>query len=101
MPNPPQVSDDDERELLKDINQVRKWALALPNSGVIGKSKEAEEMWEQFYIDYFNQQMTTTGMLPELMMRIPNFIWKIAMLYACQDCCATIRGKDLQGDPRR
>ena len=29
------------------------------------------------------------------MMRIPNFIWKIAMLYACQDCCATIRGKDL------
>jgi len=95
MPNPPQVSDNDERELLKDINQVRKWALSLPHEGVIGKSKEAEEMWDQFYIDYFNQQMTTTGMLPELMMRIPNFIWKIAMLYACQDCCATIRGKDL------
>jgi len=52
MPNPPQVSDNDERELLKDINQVRKWALSLPHEGVIGKSKEAEEMLEKLYIDF-------------------------------------------------
>ena len=95
MPNPPPVSESAENELVKNVNDVRKWANDLPNNGLIKKSNEAEEMWEAFYIDFFNEQINKTGLLPELLIRIPVFIWKIATLYACQDMSATIRGKDL------
>ena len=95
MPNPPPIDETKEQELLKEINEVRKWAKELRNDGLLGKTTEAEEMWNQFYIDFFNEQVTKTGLLPELMIRVPVFIWKIATLYAAQDRSVVIRGKDL------
>lgn len=95
MPNPPPVDPKGEQDLLREINEVRKWAMEVPGGRLINKSPEAEEMWNEFYISFFNEQLNKTGLLPELMIRVPVFIWKIATLYAVQDKYASIRGKDL------
>lgn len=95
MPDPPPVDEKKELELLQEINDVRKWAAERPGDGTIGKSAEAEDLWREYYTEFFNDMVNKTGLLPELMIRIPVFIWKIALLYACQDKCGIIRRSDL------
>jgi hypothetical protein len=96
MPDPPPVDDAAEKVLLSNINDIRKWANDLPNQGLIEKSQEAQDMWNVWYTEYFNTQRDKTGILPELLIRVPVHIWKIAALYAAQDYSPYIKGEHLE-----
>ena len=65
------------------INEIREWAEKLP-SGEISISDQANEMFSKYYETYY-RRCQNEGLIPTLIVRIQDFIFKIALLYAAID----------------
>jgi hypothetical protein len=87
-PNPPKMKSEDRDELLKDINRIRLWAQDLPG-GELSVSSEAQALFENFYVSYY-ERCQREGIIPTLIVRIQDFIWKLALLYAADSLSETI-----------
>jgi hypothetical protein len=80
MPNPPKVDQDKRNKLVQELNQIRDWADSVSN-GEITISDEATALFEDYYREYY-RRCQQPGLIPTLIVRIQDFIWKIALLYA-------------------
>lgn len=81
MPNPPRVNKAQQDALVADISLVRAWADKLPNEGEIAISGEAETLFERYYMDYYHR-CQNEGLIPTLIVRVQDYIFKLALLYA-------------------
>lgn len=91
-PNPPKVDPNMRDELIKAINQMRCWSE--DSSGEILISNEAEVLFEQYYASYY-PRCQQEGIIPTLIVRIQDFIWKLALLYAAIDLSEVVTEKHL------
>ncbi len=80
MPNPPKVDPDKRNKLVQELNQIRDWADDVPN-GELTISSEASKLFEHYYGEYY-RRCQQPGLIPTLIVRIQDFIMKIALLYA-------------------
>jgi len=82
-PNPPQVDKEMRDALIADINLVRAWAdrLLKESDGEIRISAEAQALFEVYYPDYY-QRCQNEGLIPTLIQRVQDYIFKLALLYA-------------------
>ena len=94
MPNPPKVDLDKRNKLVQELNQIRNWAEDVPN-GEITISDEASALFEEYYRDYY-RRCQQEGLIPTLVVRIQDFIWKIALLYAAATMLETISKDHLE-----
>jgi len=88
MPNPPKVDQDKRNKLVQDLNQVRDWSDSVPN-GEITISNEANVLFADYYQEYY-RRCQQPGLIPTLIVRIQDFIWKIALLYCIETMSETI-----------
>jgi hypothetical protein len=93
-PNPPKVDSGKRDELVKAINQIRLWAESIQNDEIT-ISEEAKKLFEEYYKDYY-RRCQQEGLIPTLIVRIQDFIWKLALLYAAMNLSEVIRAQDLQ-----
>ena len=93
-PNPPKVDSENRNKLLNTINQIRLWTQEVPE-GEISISNEAKDLFETFYLTYY-QKCQQEGIIPTLIVRIQDFLWKLALLYAADNMSRTITGEHLQ-----
>jgi len=93
-PNPPKVSRDKRNELIKTINQIRLWAENVPNREVT-ISDEANALFAEYYRDYY-RRCQQEGLIPTLIVRIQDFVWKIALLYAADTMSEAISRDHLE-----
>lgn len=94
MPNPPKVDPDKRNAIVRALNQIRDWATAVPN-GEITISDEASELFEAYYGEYY-RRCQLPGLIPTLIVRIQDFIWKIALLYAADTMSEAISSDHLE-----
>lgn len=94
MPNPPKVDPDKRNELVGELNQIRSWAEDVRN-GEITISDEANALFEEYYREYYGR-CQLPGLIPTLIVRIQDFIWKIALLYAVDTMSETISKDHLE-----
>jgi len=94
MPNPPKVDSDKRNELVQKLNYIRNWAKDLPN-GEITVSDDANALFEEYYREYY-QRCQQPGLIPTLIVRIQDFIWKIALLYATDTLSDNISAEHLE-----
>ncbi len=94
MPNPPKVDLDKHNKLVHELNQIRNWADDVPD-GEITTSNEANTLFEDYYRDYY-WRCQQPGLIPTLIVRIQDFIWKIALLYAADTMSETISRDHLE-----
>ncbi|MFC1873882.1 hypothetical protein ACFLYX_01120 [Chloroflexota bacterium] len=93
-PNPPKVQSDNRDELIKAINDIRLWSEDVPN-GEVTVSEEANLSFEEYYRDYYNR-CQNEGIIPTLIVRIQDFIWKIALLYAADSQSEVITAEHIE-----
>jgi hypothetical protein len=94
MPNPPKVDNEKRNELIQGLNQVRAWAEDVPG-GEITISNEAEALFADYYQGYY-WHCQQAGLIPTLVVRIQDFIWKIALLYAADSMSGLISEEHLK-----
>jgi len=94
MPNPPKVNIEKRNALVKYLNQVRDWADDVHN-GEVTISDEADLLFESYYREYY-RRCQQPGLIPTLIVRIQDFIWKIALLYAAENLSEVISKDDLE-----
>ncbi|MFC2033709.1 hypothetical protein ACFLUB_04265 [Chloroflexota bacterium] len=94
MPNPPKVDTDNRNKLVQDLNQIRDWTDSVPN-GEITISDEANTLFKDYYMEYYHH-CQQTGLIPTLIVRIQDFVWKIALLYAADTMSGTISRDHLE-----
>ena len=94
MPNPPKVDQEKRNKLVKDLNQLRDWTDSVPN-GEITISNEANALFEDYYREYY-RRCQQPGLIPTLIVRIQDFIWKIALLYAIDTMSEVISKEHLE-----
>ena len=94
MPNPQKVDTDKRNALVRDLNKIRDWAMDVPN-GEITISDEANALFGEYYNLYY-KRCNLPGLIPTLIVRIQDFIWKIALLYAADTMSETISGDHLK-----
>ena len=95
MPNPPKIDQDELNHLVSRLNHIRDWAANVPQ-GEIHISDEASKLFETFYNTEFYPCCQQPGLIPALIVRIQDFIWKIGLLYAVEAECETISGDHLE-----
>lgn len=93
-PNPPKIDQAKKDSLISAINDIRKWISEVPD-GEIRVSDKAAKIFRKYY-DGFYQRCLPDGILPSMIVRVQDFIWKIAMLYAAIDHSPEIKGKHLE-----
>jgi hypothetical protein len=81
-------------ELVSAINEVRLWAQNVQD-GEITVSEDANKLFEKFYKDYF-WRCQKEGLIPTLIVRLQDAIWKLALLYAAMDRSKVITAQHLQ-----
>lgn len=94
MPNPPKVDPDKRNELVRELNQIRSWAEDVPK-GEITISDEANALFEEYYREYY-RRCQQPGLIPTLIVRIQDFVWKIALLYAADTLSENISADHLE-----
>jgi hypothetical protein len=94
MPNPPKVDPGKRNRLVQELNQIRNWSEDVPN-GEITISDEANALFEDYYLDYY-RRCQQPGLIPNLIVRIQDFIWKIALLYAADTMSETLSKEHLE-----
>lgn len=94
MPNPPKVDQALRNNLINELNQIRDWTDKVPN-GEIMISSEANILFDNYYRDYY-RHCQQPGLIPTLIVRIQDFIWKIAVLYAADTMTETISADHLE-----
>lgn len=95
IPFPPKPDSGLCEPLRAKIEQIIKWAGSLPD-GEIKVSPEAQACWEGFYPEWQTKRRLSNPLLADMWSRIPNHIWKIAMLYAVSDRRQEISQDDLE-----
>jgi hypothetical protein len=93
-PNPPKVDAGKRDELLTEINQLRSWAESVPD-GEVSISDEASALFAQYYEGYYHR-CQQEGLIPTLIVRVQDFVWKIALLYATDTMSKTISRDHLE-----
>jgi len=94
MPNPPKMAQDKRNKLVQELNQVRDWTDSVPN-GEIAISNEASKLFENYYREFY-RRCDQPGLIPTLIVRIQDFVWKIALLYAADTMSEAISGDHLE-----
>jgi len=94
MPNPPRVDQDKRNRLVQRLNEIRTWADSVPG-GQIGISDEASSLFDGYYRDFY-RRCDQPGLLPTLIVRIQDFVWKIALLYAADSMSDVISRDHLE-----
>jgi len=94
MPNPPKVDKDKRNKLVQELNQLRDWADSVPN-GEITISDQASKLFEHYYGEYY-RRCQQPGLIPTLIVRVQDFIWKIALLYAADTMSEAISADHLE-----
>jgi hypothetical protein len=94
-PFTPKIDSNKKSHLLTQINEIRVWANGLSNNGEITASTEALELYKEWYIK-FRKSLETDGIIPSLLVRLPDYAWKIAMINACCSLLDTIYPDNLQ-----
>ena len=94
MPAPPKVDQRKRNELSRELNQIRDWTDSVSN-GEITISDEANVLFEDYYREYY-RRCQQPGLIPTLVVRIQDFIWKIALLYAADTMSETISADHLE-----
>ncbi len=95
IPFPPKLDDKLVEKFKTKIEGIIKWAASLPD-GEITVSPEAQTCWEEFYPEWQGKRRLSNPLLADMGSRIPNHIWKIAMLYAVSDQRQEISRDDLE-----
>jgi len=94
IPNPPKVDAYKREAIVTHLNQIRSWAEDVPN-GELQISDEANVLFEAYYATYY-RRCQQDGLIPTLIVRVQDFIWKIALLYAADTMSDTIMGHHLE-----
>jgi hypothetical protein len=94
IPRPPKMDPTRLSKLIANINQIRVWADDVPG-GEITVSKEAEDRFDPHYRQLFTRG-EASGLIPTLIRRIQDFIWKIALLYAAERLSEKISRDDME-----
>jgi hypothetical protein len=94
MPNPPKIDRDKHNKLVKDLNQLRDWTDSVSNRE-LSISDGANAMFEDYYREYY-RRCQQPGLIPTLIVRIQDFIWKIALLYAVDSMSESISRDHLE-----
>jgi len=94
MPSPPKVDPDKRNKLVQELNQIRDWADSVPG-GEIKISDEANALFEQYYREYY-RRCQQPGLIPTLIVRVQDFIWKIALLYTADTMSETVSKDHLE-----
>lgn len=93
-PNPPKVNPDKRDDLVREINQICLWAEDVPN-GEVTISDEASAPFAEYYRGYYHH-CQQEGLIPVLIVRIQDFIWKLALLYAAMDLSDVIKADHIK-----
>jgi hypothetical protein len=93
-PNPPRMDRGKRDRLLNDINAVRLWAENVEDSEIL-ISQEANDIFEKYYESYY-RRCQNEGIIPTLIVRVQDFIWKLALLYAAMDLSCDILPRHLE-----
>jgi hypothetical protein len=93
-PNPPKVDQDKRNKLVQKLNQLRDWAESVSN-GEIVVSSEVNTLFEDYYREYY-RRCQQPGLIPTLIVRVQDFIWKIALLYAADTMSEVISKNHLE-----
>lgn len=94
LPNPPKIDQAKRNEIVQYLNMVREWA-DTDISGEIAISDEACSLFSSYYHEYY-KRCQQPGIIPTLIVRIQDFIWKIALLYAADDMRDVISAEHLE-----
>lgn len=94
LPNPPKVDADKRAEIASQLNRVRCWADDL-SEGEVAVADDANRLFEDYYTAYY-RRCQQDGLIPTLIVRIQDFVWKIALLYAAADMSDTILTRHLE-----
>lgn len=81
MADPQKVDQAKRDRLVQDLNLIRDWTDSVPN-GEITKSNEARALFKEYYDNNYYPRCQQSGLIPTLIERVQNFVWKIALLYA-------------------
>lgn len=92
---PPKLNSNLLENLKTQIEGIIEWAASLQD-GEIKASPEANGLWEEFYPEWQGKRRLSNPLLADMWSRIPNHIWKIAMLYAVSDRRREISQDDLE-----
>jgi len=93
-PNPPRMNPGKRDALIEAINTVRIWADDTPN-GELTISGEAEALFAGYYEQYY-QRCKPEGLIPTLIVRLQDYVWKLALLYAAMDLSDVIKPAHIQ-----
>jgi len=93
--DPPKADTGKRDEIVRQLNQVRGWADSVPD-GEITKSDEARALFKEYYNNNFYPRCQQPGLLPTLIERVQNFVWKIALLYAAETMSEVISRDHLE-----
>ncbi len=80
--NPPPMDKQAFADLLKEINEVREWVKERgPDQRQLTIDSDAEELFAEWY-ELFALQASGEGIIPSLAVRLQEYAWKLALLYA-------------------
>lgn len=88
-PNPPKVDSEKRQGIVEAINTIRLWTKDVLN-GELTISGEANALFAEYYNAYY-RRCQQDGLIPTLIVRIQDFVWKLALLYAAIDLSNVIR----------
>lgn len=92
---PPKINQEKKSALLCSIKDIRKWAKEEVPNGEIQISQKADKLFKKYYDGFYHRCMPD-GILPTLIVRVQDFIWKIALLYAAIDRSIEIKNTHLE-----
>lgn len=93
-PNPPKMNREKCGAIVEAINTVRLWADDTPN-GELTISGEAEALFADYYGHYY-ERCKPEGLIPTLIVRLQDYVWKLALLYAAMDLSDVIKPDHIQ-----
>ena len=95
IPFPPKPNVEELKTLRTEIEEILKWVNELENPE-IEVSNSAKAVWGLFYHEWQSKLKNSNPLLADIWSRIPNHIWKIALLYAVADKRNEISQDDLE-----
>jgi hypothetical protein len=94
LPNPAKVNPSNRNKLVSNLNEIREWAESVPD-GEILISPEAAALFENYYREHY-RRCQEPGLIPTLIVRIQDFIWKMALLYAANNKSTVISANHIE-----
>ena len=93
-PNPPKVDKEGRDAVIETINTIRMLADNLQD-GEITISEEAGTLFSTYYKNFY-RRCQQEGLVPTLIQRVQDYVWKLALLYAAMDLSETILRSHLE-----